>query len=371
MTSYVKTTDFLVKDSLLSGDPAKIVKGSEIDAEFNALQTADTTNVKVDDVQTITNKTFNLTSNTLTGTTAQFNTALSDGDFATQAGTETLTNKTFNLTSNTLSGTVAQFNTALSDDNFVTLTGTETLSNKTFSNAVKLAEIATPATPATGFVSVYAKADGLLYALDDAGVERVATPVAASTTVSGIVELATEAEVVTGTSTTLVPSVDSFRKANLVSGTAVASTSGTAIDYTGFPSWVKRITVMFSALSTSGTSGTRIQLGDSGGIETTGYSGSGGVFVNLANSAVSINSTGFFINNNVANSVISGSIEINLVDAATNTWVGAGRFGDNVNVYAYVTGGSKSLSATLDRIRITTGNGVDTFDAGLVNVIYE
>lgn len=43
---------------------------------------------------TLTNKTINLSSNTLTGTTAQFNTALSDGDFATLAGAETLTNKT-------------------------------------------------------------------------------------------------------------------------------------------------------------------------------------------------------------------------------------------------------------------------------------
>ena len=81
--------------------------------------------------ETLTNKTIDLTSNTLTGTVAQFNTALSDGNFATIAGTETLTNKTIDLTSNTLTGTVAQFNTALSDGNFTTIAGTETLTNKT------------------------------------------------------------------------------------------------------------------------------------------------------------------------------------------------------------------------------------------------
>ena len=85
----------------------------------------------VSNTQTLTNKTINLTNNTLTGTTAQFNTALSDGDFATLAGTETLTNKTINLTNNTLTGTTAQFNTALSDGDFATLAGTETLTNKT------------------------------------------------------------------------------------------------------------------------------------------------------------------------------------------------------------------------------------------------
>ncbi len=69
--------------------------------------------------ETLTNKTINLTSNTLTGTTAQFNTALSDNDFATLAGAETLTNKTVNLTSNTLTGTKAQFDTAVSDGNIL------------------------------------------------------------------------------------------------------------------------------------------------------------------------------------------------------------------------------------------------------------
>ena len=109
---------------------------------------------------TLTNKTVNLTSNTLSGTLAQFNTALSDADFATLAGVETLTNKTINLTSNTLTGTVAQFNTALSDDNFVTLTGTETLTNKTLTSPTMTA----PAlgTPASGIMTnVTGTASGL------------------------------------------------------------------------------------------------------------------------------------------------------------------------------------------------------------------
>jgi hypothetical protein len=56
---------------------------------------------------TLTNKTISLASNTITGTTAQFNTALTDNDFATIAGTETLTGKT--LTSPTITTPVITF----------------------------------------------------------------------------------------------------------------------------------------------------------------------------------------------------------------------------------------------------------------------
>jgi hypothetical protein len=87
-----------------------------------------------DTTDTLTNKSISLTTNTITGTKAEFNSAMSDADFASLAGSETLTNKTINLSSNTLSGTTAEFNTALSDDNFVTLTGTETLTNKTLTS---------------------------------------------------------------------------------------------------------------------------------------------------------------------------------------------------------------------------------------------
>jgi hypothetical protein len=81
------------------------------------------------------NKSIDLANNTVTGTIAQFNTALSDGDFATLAGTETLTNKSISLANNTITGTTAQFNAALSDDEFVTQQGTETLVNKTINSA--------------------------------------------------------------------------------------------------------------------------------------------------------------------------------------------------------------------------------------------
>lgn len=112
------------------------------------LPNATGTVVLKDTTDTLTNKSISLTTNTITGTKAEFNSAMSDADFASLAGSETLTNKTINLSSNTLSGTTAEFNTALSDDNFATLTGTETLTNKTLTSPT----LTTPAlgTPASG-----------------------------------------------------------------------------------------------------------------------------------------------------------------------------------------------------------------------------
>ena len=98
-----------------------------------------------DTTDTLTNKSISLTTNTLTGTLAEFNTALSDGSFASLAGTETLTNKTIDSANNTitldlsegtLTGTLSEFNSALSDGLFASLAGTETLTNKTLTSPI-------------------------------------------------------------------------------------------------------------------------------------------------------------------------------------------------------------------------------------------
>ncbi len=276
-----------------------------------------------------------------------------------------VSNKTIDLTDNIVTGTLAEFNTALSDANFTSLAGTETLSNKTFSDPLTMAEVAAPDTPASGFASVYIKSDGLLYVKDDTGTERTSTTVDATTTVKGIVELATEAEVVTGTSTTLVPTVDSFRKANIVSGTTVASTSGTAIDFTTFPSWVKRITIVIAGVSVSGTSFVQVQIG-SGSFLTTGYLGTNSYTTNVYQYV-----SGFAFQTNAA-AAHASSARIVLEHMGSNVWVESHITSfTNVAGVAQYGSGHNTLSGTLDRIRITTVNGTDTFDAGSINVLYE
>jgi hypothetical protein len=118
------------------------------------LPNATGTVVLKDSTDTLTNKSISLTTNTITGTKAEFNSAMSDADFASLAGSETLTNKTISLASNTVSGTTAEFNTALTDDNFATLAGTETLTNKTISGSSNTITNVSLSTGVTGTLPV-------------------------------------------------------------------------------------------------------------------------------------------------------------------------------------------------------------------------
>ena len=155
------------------------------------------------------------------------------------------------------------------------------------------------------------------------------------------------------------------------SGTAVASTSGTSIDFTGIPSWVRRITVMFSAVSTNGSSFPwLIQIGPSGGVETSGYLGGTS---NLTSTTSASNVTnGFGLNvDNSSNTVANGSVVLTLLNSSTNTWTAFGMVAQSDRNYNVLTAGSKSLAGTLTRVRITTNGGTDTFDNGTINILYE
>ena len=165
---------------------------------------------------------------------------------------------------------------------------------------------------------------------------------------------------VTGTVATLGTS--------LTLATAVTA-SGTSVDFTGIPSWVKRITVSFIGVSTNGTSFKLIQLGDSGGIETTGYS-SGSTVVGSSFAGTS-STAGFTMYSVTAANALHGAITLNLAVASSNTWSSTHALFVGDAAFSLYGGGTKALSSTLDRVRVTTVNGTDTFDAGTINIMYE
>ncbi len=170
----------------------------------------------------------------------------------------------------------------------------------------------TPSPPSSGRWKLYAKSGGW-YAIDDAGVEIAL---------------------------------------GIRLGTAQASTSGTSIDFTGIPASTKRITINFAGVGTSGTSNPLIQLGDSGVVKTSGYLGVG---VAIGASITAANYTaGFGVPSSNAANVIHGSITLELVDSATNTWAAAGVLGLSSSAFSFTVAGTKVLSAELDRVRLTT-----------------
>ena len=149
----------------------------------------------------------------------------------------------------------------------------------------------------------------------------------------------------------------------ITSGTAVASTSGTSIDFTGIPSWAKRVTIMFSGVSTNNTSSIIVQIGTSGGIETSGYLS--GCVANSNGTAT----TGFIVSTQAATTVNHGAMQIS--SFGSNSWISSSAIGYSDANGGAAAGGSKTLSATLDRVRITTVSGTATFDAGSINILYE
>ena len=151
--------------------------------------------------------------------------------------------------------------------------------------------------------------------------------------------------------------------------TAVASTSGTSIDFTGIPSWAKRITVMFNGVSTNNISIILVQLGSTT-YTTTGYVGSVSQPQNAGATAASNFSTGFMIDGTANGAAVRYGTST-LVNISGNNWIQQSIIGRSDALASASGAGSVALSGTLDRVRITTVNGTDTFDAGTVNIIYE
>lgn len=153
---------------------------------------------------------------------------------------------------------------------------------------------------------------------------------------------------------------------SLTPGTPINTTSGTTAAYPSIPATAKRITFNLAAVSTNGTSDLVIQVG-SGSYATTGYSG--GVSEGSTNSFFGA-AVGFLLRaNTIAANTYSGTAI--LTHLGSNVWTFSANIGSSATNNTAVGGGTITLGGTLDRIRLTTVNGTDTFDAGVVNITTE
>jgi hypothetical protein len=157
--------------------------------------------------------------------------------------------------------------------------------------------------------------------------------------------------------------------AKIVSGTAVTLTTQTSVDYTSIPSWVKKITVMFSGVSSNGTSNMLIQLG-TGSTPTYTTSGYLGQCTSDTASTRANMSAGFQVTIGTASGhLYNGNIYINLL--GSNIWCENGMMYRSEAIGGATSAGSVPLAAALTALRLTTVNGTDQFDAGSINILYE
>ncbi len=153
--------------------------------------------------------------------------------------------------------------------------------------------------------------------------------------------------------------------AGFTEGTQVATTSGSYIDFTSIPSTAKYICIIWNGLGLSGTDHLLIQIGDSGGVETSGYSEGHGHSGGATTTETASNGLNLYLAG--ASRTTIGIAEWHLMDSSSNTW--HGKFFSWTSDWIDFGNCTKSLSGTLDRVRLDT-TGSNTFDAGTANIIY-
>ena len=208
---------------------------------------------------------------------------------------------------------------------------------------------------------------------DGAGAWTSSALSSATDTAEGLVELATTAEVQTGTDTSRVITPAGLRNGALVFDTVRTPTSGTTVDFTSIPSWVKRITVVFVELTTASNTGTlQLRLGVGGVVETSNYFGAYGLTNSGGGAGAGTWSSSMVVGagDGASGVTFNGSVILTRLSASSNTWIAQSVVTERVGeTIVWSAAGSKALAGTLDMVQVLLSSS--TFSSGSVNIMYE
>lgn len=173
-----------------------------------------------------------------------------------------------------------------------------------------------------------------------------------------IASVGTSGQVLTSNGAGALPTFQSTAATGYVLPAEQATTSGTSVTFSSIPSGIKIIHMMFSQVSLSGTGDFLVTIGDSGGLEVTGYDSA---------STGATSTTSYIMRGGSASRIFSG--HMTLTHSGGNKWISSHIFADTVGPNLFTGGGTKTLSDTLDRISLSASAG--NFDGGSVNIIYQ
>lgn len=407
MSNYSKITDFAAKDALSTGNPAKIVKGTEIDDELVAISGAIaskantagptfTGTTTVDEL--VVGGSLDVTgSGTIDGdltiggaTSLQAVTATSvvadtltlDSAIVFEGATEDAYETTITFTDPTAdrtltfpdkTGTVA-LTSDLASTSITTASGTYSASGSstiTVSISSHGRSVGDPVylnftsgTAAEGDFTVASVVDVNTYTVTYSGSITTSGNVTQYYSVLGQIRLASPAEVLVGANVNKAMTPYTYQTTKFGSVTAVATTSGTSVEFTDIPTWAKKITVVLSGVSLAATDDICIQLSRSSGYVTSGYKCGYGTMAGTGSSRDS----SFVLADGITSSQFAGGAAT-LFNVGSDDWAGTAmitRYSSN----GWVSACSISLGGTLTAIKVFTVSGT-AFDAGLINILYE
>ena len=178
----------------------------------------------------------------------------------------------------------------------------------------------------------------------------------------------TDGQVLTSTGAGSPPAFEAAAAGGFTLGTEQATTSGSTFLFGSIPAGTKIIHILFDEVSLSGTSDIQVQIGDAGGLETSGYLSAGGAIVKDADGDVTNATDSFKLRVYDVNAILSGTVSLYLKDATNHDWISTHTMKRKTTI-TLAGGGSKSLSAELTQVQVMQAHS-DTFNAGSLNILY-